>query len=188
MSLEKVDYVKQGQKIINDNHFYKTLSLLLKYYFITKEKDFNFLNFVKEITNTENEFKVFMVFKEYSIYIYHSKVSNIIDSSSSIEDIIYTIIFYVKNTYENDRSVIKPFIISISDNENEVLEKFHSIKSTYILKNDSLDKFEQLKTAITYLEKAQEYDEKAKFYNKLALETLIQIKNHFDTTIKYVKK
>lgn len=188
MSLDKVDYVKQGQKIVNDNHFYKTLSLLLKYYFITQEKDLIFFNFVKEITNTENEFKVFMVFKEYSIYIYHSKVSNIIDSSSSIEDIIYTIIFYVKNTYENDRSVIKPYIITICDDENGVLEKFHSIKSAYILKNDSLNKFEQLKTAIMFLEKAQEYDEKAKFYNKLALETLIQIKNDFHAAVKYVKK
>ena len=56
----KIEMINQGKYIINENPFYFTLHLLIKYYF-KKSQDFYLLNFLKDITNSEAEFKVFMI-------------------------------------------------------------------------------------------------------------------------------
>lgn len=131
--MSKISYEEDGKDIINKNPFYNTLSLFLKYHFVKyQEKDFYLMNFIKEITKNENEFKVFIVFKEYAMDIYHRNLDENFKNNSSIDTIINTIIFYLKKSYDNDRNVIKPFITSINENSNDIIEKFHFIKSSYV--------------------------------------------------------
>ena len=72
-SFSKTEHSKKGKDIILSNPFYYTLYILLKYSFV-KHDDFHVINFVEEITKSENEFKVFMVFKEYALYKYHTNL------------------------------------------------------------------------------------------------------------------
>ena len=88
--------------------------------------------------------------------------------------------------YETDRNVIKPFIVSISDNKNEIINKFNYIKSSYIFKIETMDKFQKLKDAITYLEKAKYHEEQARYYNNIALDNLKDIKIHFENTFNQI--
>lgn len=193
LSLNKKDYITAGKKIVETNPFYNTLNLFLKYYFVEySEKDFYFTSFIKDIIKNENEFEIFMIFKEYSLHIYHNNLKDIINFNEKIENIVYIIIANVKINYDNDKSVLKPFIHSISENKNEILEKFNYIKSNYIFKTEYISAFKKLEETIFNLEKAKEYEEiakenqeKAKYYNNLALESLKNIKNNFN--VKYLK-
>ena len=71
---EKLDYIKDGKKIVDDNPFYHTLNLLIKYYFV-QQKDFYLMTFIEDVTSSENEFKVFMIFKEFAIYCKIDEIS-----------------------------------------------------------------------------------------------------------------
>ena len=187
MSIEKVNYLKIGKNIIESNPFYNTLNLFLKYYFVNnREKDYYLNSFIKDIIKNEDEFKVFMVFKEYSLQVYYDKFKEIFEKLNSIDDIIHTLLGYVKMNYETDRNVIKPFIVSISDNKNEIINKFNYIKSSYIFKIETMDKFQKLKDAITYLEKAKYHEEQARYYNNIALDNLKDIKIHFENTFNQI--
>lgn len=188
MSLSSTNFLEVGKNVINTNPFYYTLNLFLKYYFVnTSEKDYYLNSFMKDIINNESEFNVFMVFKEYSLHIYHNKFEELFTNISSTDDLVYTLIGYVKTSYELDKKVIKPFIKSITENKTDILNKFNYIKSSYILKSESMDKFEKLKDAIIFLEKAKFHEEKAKYYNDMALNNLINIKTHFETTFNKLK-
>lgn len=188
-SFSKTEHAKFGKEIILSNPFYYTLHILLKYSFV-KQDDFYIINFIKEITKSETEFKVFMVYKEYALYKYHTHLRELFTPDDNIDDIVYTIIYNMKIEYDNDRSVIKPFIITINENENEIIDKFNFIKNHYELKTSIICKFEQLNIAIEYLEKSKELEKKAKEieeqskkYSSLAIDILHVIKNHFENTI-----
>ena len=186
--LDNVDYFEIGKNISENNPFYNTLNLFLKYYFTnSKEKDYYLNSFIKEIIKNEEEFKVFMVFKEYDLNVYHNKFKELFENINITDDIVYILIGYVKTQYEVDRNVIKPFITYITGNQNEILNKFNYIKSSYIFKIESMDKFEKLKDAIIYLEQAKYHEEKAKYYNNIALDNLKNIKTHFENTFSQIK-
>ena len=127
-----------------------------------------------------------MVFKEYTLQVYHDKFKEMFENLVVIDDVIYTLIGYIKTTYENDRAVIKPFITSITGNQKDILDKFNYIKTSYIFKTESMDKFEKLKDAIIFLEKAKYHEEQAKYYNSMALDNLRNIKTHFENTFKEI--
>ena len=128
-----------------------------------------------------------MVFKEYTLQVYHDKFKEMFENLVVVDDVIYTLIGYVKTSYENDRTVIKPFITSITCNQKDILDKFNYIKTSYIFKTESMDKFEKLKDAIIFLEKAKYHEEQAKYYNSMALNNLHNIKTHFENTFKEIK-
>jgi hypothetical protein len=183
MSIEKVNYLQIGKNIIESNPFYNTLNLFLKYYFVNnREKDYYLNTFIKDIIKNEDEFKVFMVFKEYSLQVYYDKFNELFKKLNSTDDIIHTLLGYVKINYEIDKNVIKPFIVSITDNKTEIINKFNFIKSSYIFKIETMGKFDKLKDSITYLEKAKYHEEQAKYYNNMALDNLKDIKLHFENT------
>jgi len=183
MSIEKVNYLQIGKNIIESNPFYNTLNLFLKYYFVNnREKDYYLNTFIKDIIKNEDEFKVFMVFKEYSLQVYYDKFNKLFKKLNSTDDIIHTLLGYVKINYEIDKNVIKPFIVSITDNKTEIINKFNFIKSSYIFKIETMDKFDKLKDSIMYLEKAKYHEEQAKYYNNMALDNLKDIKLHFENT------
>ena len=187
MSIEPVNYLQIGKTSVDDNPFYNTLNLFLKYYFVNnKEKEYYLNSFIKDIINNENEFKVFMVFKEYSLQIYHEKFKDLFDNLNNLDDNIYILIGYVKVSYENDRNVIKPYISTISDNQDDIINKFNYIKSSYVYRRESVDKFEKLKDSIIFLEKAKYHEEQAKYYNSMALDNLRNIKTHFENTFKEI--
>ena len=55
-----------------------------------------------------------MVFKEYSLQVYHEKFKELFDNLNNLDDNIYILIGYVKVSYENDRNnrsqiVVKSF-------------------------------------------------------------------------------
>jgi hypothetical protein len=188
----KEELVLKGKNIINDNPFYFTLHLLLKYYFI-RSQDYYLLDFLKDITKSENEFKVFMVYIDFAIYIYNSKIKdNFTDCCK--EDIVYITIYYVKNTYDDDKNVLKPFITSVTENEVEVIDKFNIIKSAYTFKKEALDKFDILGEALYCLEKAKELENESKQFSNRAIEILQGLKSNFfksifnDDTTKFLIK
>jgi len=182
-------HINNGKKIVEDNNFYSTLNILLKYYFVNKnEKDLYLHNVIKDVTKNENEFKVFMVFKEYALELYYSKLKKIVFFNDiSIDDKVYIIISYLKNSYDEDRSVIKPFINSINENTNEIIEKYNFIKNNYIIKIDLIDKFKKLNESVNLLEKAEEYQKNADIYRKKAMEILYDIKNPFEDTLNKIE-
>ena len=188
-SFSKTEHSKKGKDIILSNPFYYTLYILLKYSFV-KHDDFHVINFVEEITKSENEFKVFMVFKEYALYKYHTNLKELFISTDNIDDIVYIIIYNIKTEYDSNRSVLKPFINTINENENEIIDKFNFIKTHYELKTNIISKFEQINIAINYLEqskefekKAKEFEDQAKKYSSLAIDMLHLIKNNFESMI-----
>ena len=129
-------YLESGKNIVENNPFYYTLNCLIKYYFV-QQHDLHLITFIKDVTNSENEFKVFMIFKEFAIYIYQTKLQDElprINTVKDIDDTVYTIIGYTKSLYDEDRSVITPFINSLNEHEKDVIAKFNSIKSTYNFK------------------------------------------------------
>ena len=188
---DKHTFISVGKKAVDGNPFYNTLNLFLKYYFVDHyEKEFFVTKFIKDIIKNEDDFQVFLIFKDYCLEVFHTKIYhmfNFNEKMEKIEDISYAIIGYVKTSYDNDRTVIKPFIQSLSENKDEILEKFNFIKSTYTFKHDLISKFQKLEEPISYLEKAREHEEKAKYYNNLALESLKNIKNHFENSFKNIK-
>ena len=181
MSLTNNELVNMGKEIIENNPFYYTLHLLIKYYFV-KSQDFYLLNFLRDITKTENEFKVFMIYIDFSIYIYNSKIKDIYNHCHN-EDIVYIIIAYVKTTYDANKNVLKPFINSITENDDEVMEKFNKVKAAYEFKKDTLEKFDVLNEALYCLEKAKELENESKKYSNRAIEILQGLKGKFIQTI-----
>ena len=184
MSLLKItntDLINEGKKIIENNPFYFTLHLLIKYYFV-KQQDFYLLDFLKDITKSENEFKVFMVYIEFSIYLYNSQIIDIYCNCDN-EDMVYIIIAYVKKTYDSDKNVLKPFINSITENNEEIIEKFNRVKLAYTFKKDALEKFDVLNEALICLEKAKELENESKKYSNRAIEILQGLKGKFIETI-----
>ena len=185
---DKNFFISIGKKAVQENPFYNTLNLFLKYYFVDHyEKEFFITKFIKNIIKNEDEFQVFLIFKEYCLDVFHNKIIYMFKFDEKIDDITYAIIGYVKTEYDKDRTVIKPFIQSLSENKDEILEKFNFIKSNYIFKHDLVSKFKKLEEPISYLEKAREHEEKAKYYNNLALESLKDIKNNFENSFKNLK-
>jgi hypothetical protein len=178
------NFIKNGKEIVKENNFYSTLNLFLKYYFVNKdEKDFYLHNFIKDVTKNQDEFKVFMVYKEYALDIYYSKLRNF-TNNLSVDDIVYSIISYVKKSYDEDRKVLSPYIISIEENVNEILEKFNFIKNNYIVKIDLIEKFKKLKESMSLLEQAEEHQKNANYCRQKAIEILRDIKNPFENNIR----
>ena len=62
-----MEQVEKGKCICEENEFYKTLSILLRYNFLNEEIDI--LKLIKEITKSENEFQVFLIYKNYGFRI-----------------------------------------------------------------------------------------------------------------------
>jgi len=176
--------IKNGKEIVKENNFYSTLNLFLKYYFVNKnEKDFYLHNFIKDVTKNQDEFKVFMIYKQYALDIYYSKLKNLFPNNLSIDDIVYSIISYVKKSYDEDRKVLSPYIISIEENVNEILEKFNFIKNNYIVKIDLVEKFKKLKESMSLLEKAEEHQMNANYCRQKAIEILRDIQNPFENNL-----
>ena len=181
LKLSNIDLINKGKEIINENPFYFTLHLLIKYYFV-KSQDFYLLNFLRDITKTENEFKVFMVYIEFSIYLYNSQIKDIYNKCEN-EDMVYIIIAYVKNTYDTDKNVLKPFIKTVTENDDEIIDKFNKVKAAYTFKKDTLEKFDTLNEALLCLEKAKELENESKKYSNRAIEILQGLKGKFIQTI-----
>ncbi len=168
-------FIEGGKKICSENNFYNTLKLLLKYYFIYDKKDINILEILREVSKNEMEFKVFMIYKNFAIDIYHKYVKDIfkIGDIISDDDIIYTIIYYVKEEYDKNHSVIKPYISNID--KDDVVEKFNLIKANYQIRLETFEKFSKLEEAISLLEEAKTLEKKSKNIRNKALNILYNI-------------
>ena len=173
-------HIELGKDIIKDNPFYFTLHLLLKYYFL-QQPDIYLMNFLKDITNTKEEFKVFMIYLEFAKHIYNTEFKD--DSIGVNDGIIYSLISYVKSRYDDDRSVLQPFITSAIENEYNIVNNFNNAKSMYNFKQDALEKFNNLNTALSYLDKSRELEKEAKKYSRMAIDILQNLKGEFIKTI-----
>ena len=142
------------------------------------------MTFIEDVTSSENEFKVFMIFKEFAIYTYQTELLHIIDKNEdSIEDICFIIIAYIKKLYDEDRNIIQPYITTLSEHENEVISKFNLIKSDYNFKEESNNKMEKLNQAILYLEKSRELEQESKRYSEMAIDILKNLRVSFKKNI-----
>ena len=181
--LTKTEYIKIGKNITECNPFFFTLNLLLKYYFV-QQQDLYLMSFIKDVTKNENEFKIFIIYKEYALFSYQTILYELFNQTDNVEDITFAIIGYVKLSYDNDRNVLKPFITTITEHENDVIKTFNFIRSEYNFKLDALSKFDKLNKAIEYLEKSKEMEQQAKMYSNMAMEILQDLRGNFKKTIE----
>ena len=173
--LEDYNYVELGKQICLKNNFYNTLKLLLKYYFLYDKKDINMLEILREVSKNEMEFKTFMIYKNFAIDIYHKFVKDNFKEKEYImeDDIIYTIIYFVKEEYDKDHSIIRPYITNVD--KDDVVEKFNLIKANYQLRSEVFEKFSKLEEAIRLLEESKILENKAKISRNKALNILNKI-------------
>jgi hypothetical protein len=142
------------------------------------------MSFLKDVTNTESEFKVFMVYVEFAIYVYNTYIKDTEEfKNGNKEDIVFILISYVKQLYSNNKDILKPFITSVNENQDEILDKFNKVKSMYNFKKDSLEKFTSINNVIYYLQKAKEHEEESKRYSNMALDILKELKDQFKNNI-----
>ncbi len=178
----KKNFINEGKNIIKTNPFYYVLNLIIKSHFLP-QKEIDFYNFAQNLLNSETDFKVFCVFKEFAVYIYNEKVKHIIKKEDDVDDIISLIIYFVKNEYDKDRHIIKPYISNITENENIILEKFNFIKSQYEI-NCMINKhYEQYEYALSLLEESKKLEKKSSELSTEAIKILLNIKKQF-TNIK----
>lgn len=167
IKISKEEYCNIGLNIIKKNKFYLTLHFLLKCHFI-KQDDFNIINYIKDVIKSEDEFKVFMIYRDYSMHVYKEYFID----EEDIEFILYVIIGYVYKTYSDNHDVLKPFITQVTENKDKVLEQYDLFKNSFVIKSEEIEKFDNINTALVYLEKARYLDNEAKRYNNMAIEIL----------------
>jgi hypothetical protein len=172
--------IEDGKNIINENPFYFTLHLLIKYYFNKNGEPF-MIHFIKDITKSEDEFKVFMIYINYCLYIYKTEITK--EYIDNYEDLVYILISKIKKNYDNNRTVLEPFIKNITENEYEIIEKFNMAKAIYNYKQEALEKFNTINEALFYLEKSNEYKRESEKYSNMAIEILNKLKFEFKKNI-----
>ena len=168
-------FIDNGKDICDNNPFYKTLKLLLKYFFLCNSSDLNIMDLIRDVSKSETEFKVFMIYKNYAIDIYYSEVKPIFENEDgfSYDDVIFYIIYLVKTKYEENRFVIKPYISNL--NEEDVIEKFNFIKTAYTIQKEQYEKMSNLQEAISLLEESKMLEKKSKQKRDKALSLLYKI-------------
>ncbi len=173
--LEGSNYIELGKQICLENNFFNTLKLILKYYFLYDKKDINILEILREVSKNEMEFKTFMVYKNFAIDIYYKFVKDSFKEKEYIieDDIIYTIIYFVKEEYDKDHSIIRPYITNVD--KDDVVEKFNLIKANYQMRLEVFEKFSKLEEAIRLLEESKSLENKAKISRNKALNILNKI-------------
>ena len=166
-----MEQVEKGKCICEENEFYKTLSILLRYNFLNEEIDI--LKLIKEITKSENEFQVFLIYKNYAMDLYHKEKTKIDRYNLNMEETVYYLINQIKSNYDKDRKVIEPYILTMSENKTEVIEQYNMIKNSYIAKEEDIRKLKEIGDIITLLIKSKEYEKKAKDMREKAINRLI---------------
>lgn len=168
-------FIDNGKDICDNNPFYKTLKLLLKYFFLCNSSDVNIMDLIRDVSKSETEFKVFMIYKNYAIDIYYSEVKTNFENEDgfSYDDVIFYIIYLVKTKYEENRFVIKPYISNL--NEEDVIEKFNFIKTAYTIQKEQYEKMSNLQEAISLLEESKMLEKKSKQKRDKALSLLYKI-------------
>ena len=166
-------FIDNGKNICDSNPFYKTLKLLLKYFFLCNSSDVNIMDLIRDVSKSETEFKVFMIYKNYALDIYYSEVKPILENEFSYDDVIFYIIYLVKTKYEENRFVIKPYISNLD--EDDVIEKFNFIKTAYTIQKDQYEKMSNLQEAIALLEESKMLEKKSKQIRDKALSLLYKI-------------
>ena len=86
----------------------------------------------------------------------------------------------VKINYDENHSVISPYILTIETNKDEIIEKYHYVKSIYSVKNENIEKINNLNKIISLFEEAKEHDKKANECRSNAMKLLYTIKETFD--------
>lgn len=184
-------YIKNGKQICDENNFFSTLRLLIKYFFLYNKSDINIMDLIRNVSGSENDFKIFMVYKNFSLDLYY-KYKNIIneklnklndEDASHYEKITFILIYLVKKEYDNDHSVLSKYITTIND-DKETIEKFNFIKNTYSLNEETTKKINEISEAINYLEQSIILEEKSKDLRNKALKILYKVHNGFQNKIK----
>jgi hypothetical protein len=175
-------FVDNGKDICDSNPFYNTLKLLLKYFFLCNSSDVNIMDLIRDVSKTETEFKVFMIYKNYALDIYYSEVKPVFEKEEgfSYDEVIYYIIYLVKTKYEENRFVIKPYISNLD--EEDVIEKFNFIKTAYTIQKDQFEKMSNLQEAIALLEESKILEKKSKQKRDKALSLLYKIHSSITDT------
>ena len=168
-------FIENGKDICDSNPFYNTLKLLLKYFFLCNSSDVNIMDLIRDVSKTETEFKVFMIYKNYALDVYYSDVKPVFENENdfSCDDVIFYIIYLVKKNYEENRFVIKPYISNL-DEEN-IIEKFNFIKMEYTIRKEQYEKMSNLQEAISLLEESKMLEKKSKQKRNKALSLLYKI-------------
>jgi len=169
-------FIENGKDICESNPFYNTLKLLLKYFFLCNSSDVNIMDLIRDVSKSETEFKVFMIYKNYALDVYYSDVKPIFENEKNnviYDDMIFYIIYLVKKNYEENRFVIKPYISSLD--EEDVIEKFNFIKTAYTIQKEQYEKMSNLQEAIALLEESKNLEKKSKLKRDKALSLLYKI-------------
>ena len=178
-------YINEGHTICSNNQFYNSLRLLLRYFFLSNRCDINLLDLTKNVSKSEMEYKVFMVYKNFALDIYYTELKPLFDESN-YDDIIFGIIYLVKTRYDENHKVLSPYIEGL--NNEETIKNYNFIKSTYTIEKEQIQKINNITEAIILLEESRLLENKAKEYKDKALSLLYQFKNNNCQLIMNEKK
>lgn len=172
--MEVNEIIENGRKICNENPFYNTLSLLLKYYFISNT-DINLMELIRDVTKSEMEFQVFMVYKNYATDLYLSNLNFFQEKLINFEEITYYLIWLIKDTYDKDRTVISPYVSYLDTNKIDVINNYHMIKTTYTVKQENINNLMEITEIINLLENAKKLEKSAIEEKEKALTKLYKL-------------
>lgn len=169
------NFIDCGKNICDNNPFYNTLKLLLKYFFLSNRSDVNIMDLMRDVSKSETEFKVFMIYKNYAIDVYYSKVKPEFENENTFtyDDIIFYTIYIIKTSYEANKFVISPYISNLD--EKDVIEKFNFIKTSYTIQKEQFEKISNLQESIALLEESKMLEQQSLQKRDKALSLLYKI-------------
>ena len=178
-----MDKIINGKRICDENNFYNILSIFLRYYFLGDD-NINIVNLIRNVTKTENEFHVFIVYKNYAIDLFNIERENIENMKLDTTEMVYYLINEIKTRYDNNKKILEPYIKTLNDNKSEILEQYNMIKNQFRIEEQEIKKLMKLKNTIELLNISKEYENKA---NKLREEALNNLLEYYTNMSKEIR-
>ena len=106
---------------------------------------------IRNVTKTENEFHVFIVYKNYAIDLFNIERENIENMKLDTTEMVYYLINEIKTRYDNNKKILEPYIKTLNDNKSEILEQYNMIKNQFRIEEQEIKKLMKLKNTIELL-------------------------------------
>jgi hypothetical protein len=161
--------IETGKTICDNNMFFHTLRLVLKYILQGITKGSNVLDLVKQITKSEMDFRVYTIYKDYGIYLYTTKINFMFNHGDNIDDVTYALIAEIKTTYDLDHKVLEPYVSKLDFDTEKLNHNYHYMKAipTQFLETETI-----LKKSLSLLEEADKLEEQAREFRRQGISLL----------------
>ena len=122
---EKIRLIKSGVELCSNNPFFENLRLILRFLMSREPLETNVAEkLLKSINQTELELKTYAIYKELAIRVYAESLRYLFYFDDSIEDVTFALIAKVKEVYDTDRAIVKPYVEAMEQNMQQVLTEY----------------------------------------------------------------